>query len=299
MKRLLLVVATVALVATACASASASVATVGDTELTRSDVESLVRDSDDILDSEFLTYLGVAIQWAAVEAAAGEQFGISPTDDEIDARLNALVVSAGAPDLETYLESVNASESGIRRYATQLIIQDAVAVELADQFEPPTDEDVAAELEAFPLDWVEVCASHILVETAAEAEAVQTRLASGEAFNEVASDVSTDPGSGPGGGDLGCSSPSQFVEEFANATVQAEIGVPTDPVETQFGFHIIRVDSREEADPDLVRQYLEGQAQAEAIDGWFLDVIESASVTVDDSVGTWTIDPSPAVLPPS
>jgi parvulin-like peptidyl-prolyl isomerase len=70
-------------------------------------------------------------------------------------------------------------------------------------------------------------------------------------------------------------------------------------VETQDGFHIIRVDSREEADPDLVRQYLEGEARSEVIDTWFLNVIEAATVTVDESVGTWTTDPSPTVLPPA
>lgn len=299
MKRLLLVAVALALVAAACSGSSESVAAVGDTTLLRDDVEGLVRNTDDILDSEFLTYLSVAIQWEAVEQAAESEFGIVPTDDEIDARLDDLVLSSGAPDLDSYLESVNASESGIRRFARQLIIQGAVASELEDQYVAPTDDDVQAELAAFPLDWLEVCASHILVATAEEAADAKARLGAGEAFADVASDVSTDPDSGPNGGDLGCGPASGFVEEFANAAAEAEIGVPTDPVETQYGFHIIRVDSREEADPDLVRQYLEGEARSEVIDTWFLNVIEAATVTVDESVGTWTTDPSPTVLPPA
>ncbi len=299
MKRLTILVAAIALLAAACSSSSSVVATVGDTELTRSQVENMVRETDDILDSQFLTYLGVAIQWLAVEQAAAEDFDLSPTADEVDARLEQLVAESGAADLETYLEQVNASEDGIRMFATQLIIQEFVTEALADDVEEITDDDIQAELDAFPRDWTEVCSAHILVATEDEANAVLDRIEDGETFEDLAMELSTDPGSGANGGDLGCTTPTQFVEEFADATMTAEIGVPTEPVESQFGFHIIRVDSRETADADLVRQYLEGEASAEVIDAWFLDAIDAAVVTVDESVGTWTTDPSPQVLPPS
>lgn len=299
MKRLILVAATLALVAAACSSSNPTLATVGDTEITRADVEGLVRDSEDILESDFLTYLGVAIQWEAVEQAANAEFAIDPTDEEIDAQLDELVTTSGAPDLESYLESVNASEAGIRRYATQLLIQNQIDVELEDQYETPTDEDVQQELADFPLEWTEVCAAHILVATAEEAADVEARLVAGEDFAVIATEVSTDPGSGANGGDLGCSSPSGFVTEFGEATMTAEIGVPTEPVETQFGFHIIRVDSRTTAEEDVVFDYLNSRARAEVVDAWFLTVIEEADVTVDEATGTWVTDPAPAVQPPT
>jgi foldase protein PrsA len=298
MKRLMLLVAVLAIVAAACSSSSSTIATVGETDITRGDVEGLVRNAEDILDSDFLTYLGVAIQWAAVEQAAETEFGIAPTDDEVDAKLDELVATAGAADLETYLESVNASETGIRKYAVQLLIQEQVDTELEDQVVTPTDEEVQKELEDFPLEWTEVCAAHILVATAEEAADVEARLTAGEDFAVIATEVSTDPGSGANGGDLGCSAPSRYVEEFSAATMEAEIGVPTDPVESEFGFHIIRVDSRTLAEPDVVFEYLDGRARAEVVDTWFLNVIETAEVTVDQATGTWVIDPSPQVQPP-
>lgn len=298
MKRLVLLVAVLALTAAACSNSSSTVATVGDTDITRGDVEGLVRDSEDILDSDFLTYLGVAIQWQAVEQAAEAEFGIAPTEEEVDAKLDELVATAGAPDLDSYLESVNASESGIRQYAVQLLIQDQIDIELADQVVSPTDEEVQQELDDFPLEWTEVCAAHILVATADEAADVEARLAAGEDFAVIATEVSTDPGSGANGGDLGCTAPSQYVEEFGAATMSAEIGVPTEPVESEFGFHIIRVDSRTTAEPDVVFEYLDGRARAEVVDTWFLNVIESADVTVDEATGVWVIDPSPQVEAP-
>ena len=299
MKRVILLVAGLAVVGASCASPSETVASVGGVDITRASVEGLVRNSDDILDSEFLTYLGVAIQWEAVQQSAASEFGIEPTTEEVDARVAELVQSSGAPDLETYLESVNASEAGIRRYAIQLLIQEQIDIELADQFEAPTAEDVARELADFPLDWTEVCAAHILVATEEEAADVVARLDAGEDFAEVAADVSTDPGSGANGGDLGCNSPAGFVTEFADATMTAEIGIPTEPVESQFGFHIIRVDSRTVADEAVVLEYLQSAARAAVVDTWFLTVIESADVSVEQSIGTWVTDPSPQVLAPT
>jgi peptidyl-prolyl cis-trans isomerase C len=299
MKRLILLLGVLALLLAACSGSSAVVATVGDHDITRADVEGLVRESDvEITPADFLSFLGVAIQWEAVEQYAASEFGIEPNDEEVAAMIDDLVTaSSPTATLEEYLQSVNASAYGIEKYARQLIIQRGVGEEVAGSYTPPTDADVAAEIAAFPMDWTEVCASHILVETAEEAAAVSQRLADGEDFADLAIEVSTDPGSGPNGGDLGCSAPSQFVAEFAQGTMDAEIGVPTEPIETQFGFHIILVTERTQADPADVLAYLDSDAQSTAIDTWFLTAIEAATVTVDPEIGEWVTDPFPQVLP--
>lgn len=90
-----------------------------------------------------------------------------------------------------------------------------------------------------------VCAAHILVGTEAEADAVAAELADGADFAETAAAVSTDPGSGANGGSLGCYPTEQFelqfIPEFVDAALAAEIGVPTAPVESEFGWHIIQL----------------------------------------------------------
>lgn len=92
----------------------------------------------------------------------------------------------------------------------------------------------------------EVCASHILVATEDEANAVIERIDGGEDFAAVAQEVSTDTGSGANGGDPGCTNPTNYAywPEFADAILSGEIGQLTGPVETAFGFHVIRVDER-------------------------------------------------------
>ncbi|GMQ94726.1 MAG: peptidylprolyl isomerase [Acidimicrobiia bacterium] len=298
MKRLLVLLAVFSIVAAACSGTDVVVASVNDTDILRSQVDRLVpQDDDDATSGGFAQYLSVAIQWEAVGQAAFSEFGITPTEDEITTRLDQLVADQGeGVTLEDYLASVQASEETIREVTKQLIIQDRVQEQFAASAEPIADDLVNQELVDSPMDWTIVCAAHILVETEDEATAVAARLESGEDFATVAEEVSLDPGSAANGGDLGCNSPAGFVEPFALATMEAEIDVPTAPVESEFGFHIIVVSQREEATTDVVRQTLERDTLTNAVTDWFVRVIESAEVVVDDDIGVWVTEPRPQVI---
>ena len=298
MKKLVLLVGVLSLVAAACSGADEVVSSVNGEDITRSSVESLVRDAGDgFSDQDFATYLSVVIQWEAADQAATEEFGVSVTQEQIDERVDELVAtSEHATTLEGYLESVNATESGLRSFAESLLVQEAVETDLASGFDPITDEDVAQEVAEFPADWTQVCASHILVETRDEAESIKAQIDDGGDFAAIATEVSLDPGSGANGGDLGCASPSGFVGPFAEATLTAELDAVTDPVETEFGYHLILVTDRIDAPTDSVRAYLEQTRSQNALDAWFLAMIEDADIAVIDSVGVWVTDPTPQVL---
>ena len=91
-----------------------------------------------------------------------------------------------------------------------------------------------------------VNARHILVATQEEADRVIAALEAGEPFAELARALSTDTGSGAGGGELDWALSYNYVDGFRQAVETAEIGVITDPVQSEFGFHIIQVRAREE-----------------------------------------------------
>jgi parvulin-like peptidyl-prolyl isomerase len=131
-----------------------------------------------------------------------------------------------------------------------------------------------------------------------EAEDVVARLEAGEDFALLAAELSTDAGSGAQGGDLGCSPPDAFVEEFADALATAEVDVPTDPVETEFGFHVILLREDEVPTEDQVLEALSAQGIGEAANAWFIEQVEAAEVTVDEAYGTWQANP-PQVVPPT
>jgi parvulin-like peptidyl-prolyl isomerase len=88
-------------------------------------------------------------------------------------------------------------------------------------------------------------ARHILVATQEEALDIVSALQAGESFAALAQAASTDTGSGSQGGELGWSPVTNYVAPFAEAVENAEIGAITEPVETEFGWHIIQVRARE------------------------------------------------------
>ncbi len=95
----------------------------------------------------------------------------------------------------------------------------------------------------------QVHALHILVETQEEAEQVLARLAAGEAFEDLARELSLDTTSGQEGGDLGWFPRGWMVEPFEEAAFGLAPGETSDPVQSQFGFHIIRVLERDAERP--------------------------------------------------
>lgn len=286
------------IVASACAGSSDIVATVNGIDINRAAVEELAPQRAGARPSEFTQYLAVRIQWVALTQAALSDFGIDPSDDEISQRLDELVAGQGAgATLEQYLVRTEASETGIREFTKQLIIQDAVADALRIALGPASEQEVSQELIDFPLDWTVVCTSHILVATEEDAQAVSDRLASGESFTDIAAEVSIDAESGGGGGVLGCGSPAEFVDPLADEVMLAAVDVPTAPIQGEFGYHIILVTQREEATLEIVRQAIEREAVSDSTEAWFVSVVDSAEVTVSEDIGTWTTDPTPQILP--
>lgn len=82
-------------------------------------------------------------------------------------------------------------------------------------------------------------ASHILVEQKYAAEDIQKKLASGEDFAKLAQQFSTCPSSRHGG-DLGHFQKGQMVKPFEDAAFALEVGQVSSPVQTQFGYHLIK-----------------------------------------------------------
>ncbi len=113
-----------------------------------------------------------------------------------------------------------------------------------------TDDEVKAEYDKFAAANAgkEYRASHILVEKEAEAQAIIAQLKKGGKFEDIAKKSSKDPGSGARGGDLDWAPASNYVAEFAQALTALGKGQLTEqPVKSQFGYHIIRLDDVREA----------------------------------------------------
>jgi peptidyl-prolyl cis-trans isomerase C len=116
----------------------------------------------------------------------------------------------------------------------------------------------------------EVRARHILVETEPDAQAALKRVKAGEDFAKVANEMSKDPGSK--GGDLGWFTKERMVPEFADAAFKMQPGQISDPVKSQFGWHIIQVEEKRQKQfppldqvRDQVTRYVVQKSQSELI----------------------------------
>jgi peptidyl-prolyl cis-trans isomerase C len=116
----------------------------------------------------------------------------------------------------------------------------------------------------------EVHARHILLPTEDDANAALARVKGGEDFAKVATELSKDPGGQ--GGDLGWFTKDKMVPEFADAAFKMEPGQVSEPVKSQFGWHIIKVEEKRmtsfppfEQIKDQAARYVSQKAQSELI----------------------------------
>lgn len=119
----------------------------------------------------------------------------------------------------------------------------------------------------------ELNARHILLETEDEAKAILAEIKNGADFAEMAKEHSTGP-SGPKGGDLGYFRNGQMVPEFQAAASALDVGAVSEPVKTQFGWHLIKLEDKRQVEPpafdtvkDQIRDAVMRQAQSEFISG--------------------------------
>lgn len=224
---------------------------------------------------------------AIAGAEYGAQFGNLPEPQRRAALLSALI--------EIRLLATEAEEKGLaegeafeKRLAflrnqalhaafIEKIVNDAV-----------TEEDVRASYDKQIADAPavnEVRARHILVKTKEEAEAIIKQLEEGGNFEEIAKEKSTD-GAAANGGDLGYFSSGQMVPEFEKAAFAINPGeFSKEPVETQFGFHVIKVEDKRAKQPpafdavkDRVRSLLVRERYVEQVSA----LRDTAEVDVKD-----------------
>ena len=284
----------------ACGSAD-GVATVDGEPITFDEVAALIPDEGDTVDvNRFANSLMLVVADRVMSAEAEEQFGVVRTVQLIDAKLGELLMQTGLTPEQIY-DTYGLTETSLRLIAAQEVTADQVTAELLSGAGPPDEGQLMAIYEASLGELSQVCAAHILVETEEEGNATYDRAVAGEDFAALAMELSTGP-SGPNGGDLGCSSPATYVEEFAAATLEAEVGVPFGPVQTTFGWHVILVNERivptfEDVRDGLAEDLQQSEGNRQWVD-WLTLVLTEAEVAVEPEYGTWATEPSPNIIPP-
>jgi peptidyl-prolyl cis-trans isomerase C len=149
----------------------------------------------------------------------------------------------------------------------------------------PADVDLKAEYEQAisKLDHTEYHARHILVASKDQADQVIKKLKSGAKFEDLAKSQSTDTGSKNNGGDLGWFTTSRMVPPFANAVKDMKKGDISQPVQTQYGWHVIElVDTRDAQPPAFdnpqVQQQLKDVLERKKLQDYVADLKKDAKI---------------------
>ncbi|MEM6338494.1 MAG: peptidylprolyl isomerase [Pseudomonadota bacterium] len=130
----------------------------------------------------------------------------------------------------------------------------------------------------------EVKASHILVDTEEKAKEIKKKLNKGSKFEALVKEFSKDEGSKANNGELGYVLKGQLVPEFESKAFSMKKGEVSDPVKTQFGWHIIKVlDSRTVQVPtkEQAESGIRGKLSREAVEKYFTQLADKANVKVN------------------
>ncbi|HVM20896.1 MAG TPA: peptidylprolyl isomerase [Egibacteraceae bacterium] len=226
-------------------------------------------------------------QWA-------DDLDIDATEEEVQQEREELVEQLGGEEaFQQAVEESGLSEEDVELQMRQRVLQDKIADSVTADVDI-AEEDIAAfyEENADERFGERAGARHILVEDRALANRLLSQLEDGADFAELAQEHSTDQGSGAQGGDLGEFGRGQMVPEFEEAVFSAEEGELVGPVQTQYGFHIIEVTSRQEAQDldevrDEIRDELTQSQEGDLLQQQLRERTEDAVVTVNPRFGTW------------
>jgi foldase protein PrsA len=187
----------------------------------------------------------------------GEKEDITIKDSEIKDELKSIKESYGGEEaFDKAMSASGASIDGLKKnietyLMTKELLKDRISI-TDDQIKKYFDENKESFAQA-----EQVEASHILVEDEKTAMEVKKKLDEGGDFAELAKEYSTDTANAESGGELGFFAKGEMVEEFENKAFAMKKGEISDPVKTEFGYHIIMVTDKKEAKEAVLADHKE------------------------------------------
>lgn len=256
-----------------------AVASVNGTDITKAELY------DKLVEAGGKTTLENLITTTLVGQEA-KKANITVTDADINQEIEDLTKQFGGE--EALNNALQQSSMTIDDLKKQMPLQ----VEIRKLIEPKvtvTDEEISKYFDENKASFnqeEEVRASHILVKTKEEAEAIVKQLKEGADFAALAKEKSADTGSKDNGGDLNFFKKGDMVPEFSDAAFKLKVGETSGAVKSDYGYHVIKVTDRKEAHEytlaekkDEIKKTLTAQKVQQMSSGWLADLTKNAKIT--------------------
>ncbi|CAH0217780.1 peptidylprolyl isomerase [Peribacillus simplex] len=264
-------------------------AMISSTDKTMASIDGEKINKDDLYDALVAGYgadtLDLLITNKLVELEA-EKAGIKIKDEEIQKEIDTMVKSYGdEKSLKEQLKASGSSMDALKKdivvyLQTKKLVEPRITVtddEISTYFEDNKDTFDQAE---------QVEASHILVEDEKTAEKVAKEIAEGGDFAKLAAEYSTDTQTADNGGSLGYFGKGDMVAEFEDVAFDLDINKVSDPVKTDYGYHIIKVTGKKEAkkanledSKDVIKETLLSEKLQEEYPVWLAEVKKDHEIT--------------------
>jgi parvulin-like peptidyl-prolyl isomerase len=236
--------------------------------------------------------------------------GITVADAGVTKSFDGFEQSVGKDALGSTLQANGVTADDVKALIKSSLIQGEVAKAVTEERLGP--DGLRKKYEDSIASYTDLHVDHILVATQAEAQKIYDQVTAPgftlADFQELAKQVSTDPNAKQDGGELTLPA-SQLVPEFANAAIALEPGEISEPVQTQFGWHVIWKIGEDVSSFAKVKDQILQSAQQEEFGAWMREQTAGGqAVTVDPSFGTFdaqqlvvvritSTDPSATVTP--
>ncbi|CAN5513196.1 peptidylprolyl isomerase [soil metagenome] len=244
-------------------------------------------------------YLSRLIRREVLQTRA-DALGVTVPAADVADQLDQIKAQFGDDEqkFEDALEQQGLTAALLRRFVEDQVLEQELRTKVTEDEGPPEDE-LRAYYDGHKGDFQEVRASHILLksdQTAVkkQADKLYSQLQDAPAakvdalFASLAKEFSQD-GSAADGGDLGWADPAGYVEPFGEAIKTLPVGKVSRPVETEFGFHIIKVEGRRAQPYDAVKDQIAtevgGESPEQVWQGWIIDAYKDADIDVNPRYG--------------
>ena len=244
-------------------------------------------------------YLSRLIRREVLQTRA-DALGVTVPAADVADQLDQIKAQFGDDEqkFEDALEQQGLTAALLRRFVEDQVLEQELRTKVTEDEGPPEDE-LRAYYDGHKGDYQEVRASHILLksdQTAVkkQADKLYSQLQDAPAakvdalFASLAKEFSQD-GSAAQGGDLGWADPAGYVEPFGEAIKTLPVGKVSRPVETEFGFHIIKVEGRRALPYDAVKEQIAaevgGESPEQVWQGWIIDAYKDADIDVNPRYG--------------